>query len=66
MTLLTKKIVITDPKIAEAIMKNREGKVKINPGFDGEYGYPVFSKKDIKELPKIEIKKKQAGLKEFF
>jgi len=56
----------TDEKIVNAILKNREGKIEISPGFDGEYGIPIFSKKDKRELPKIEIKKKQSGLNEFF
>ena len=54
---------LTDEKIAEAIIANREGKIKIQPGYDGEYGYPVFSEKDIKEVK--EIKKAQKGLGEF-
>jgi len=54
---------LTDEKIAEAIIANREGKIKIQPGYDGEYGYPVFDEKDIKEVK--EIKKAQKGLGEF-
>ena len=72
---------LTDEKIAEAIIANREGKIKIEPGYDGEYGYPVFGEKDIKEVKDIknqrflgsfrnqrsqkEIKKTQKGLSEF-
>ncbi|MCS7134681.1 MAG: endonuclease Q family protein [Candidatus Pacearchaeota archaeon] len=33
---------VIDKKIAEAIIKNREGKIKIKPGFDGKYGEPIF------------------------
>src|SRR3989338_3214000 len=54
---------LTDEKIAEAIIKNREGKINIQPGYDGEYGYPVFGKQEIEE--KIEIKHKQTGLNDF-
>lgn len=31
-----------DEKLANAIIKNREGKIKVIPGYDGEYGVPVF------------------------
>ena len=37
------------PKIAEGIIRVREGKVHINPGFDGEYGkIKVFSEEEKK------------------
>jgi uncharacterized protein (TIGR00375 family) len=32
----------THEKIAKAIIDNREGKIKIRPGYDGVYGEPVF------------------------
>ncbi len=30
-------------KLIELIMKNREGKIKVKPGYDGEYGKPILS-----------------------
>ncbi len=54
---------LTDEKIAEAIIKNRERKIPIQPGFDGEYGYPIFNEK----IKKMEIKQEyqQKGLDDF-
>ncbi len=36
---------VTHPKIAKAIIDNREGKIKVKPGYDGEYGVPIFKEK---------------------
>lgn len=50
---------IVDEKIADAITKNREGKIIVQPGFDGEYGKPLFSEKDkvkITDKPKFQQK----------
>ena len=59
---------ITNEKTAEAIINIRNGKIKIQPGFDGEYGYPIFSDKNVKE-DVVELKQankhKQKGLNEF-
>ncbi len=30
------------PQVVSAIMRNREGKIAVTPGFDGEYGVPVL------------------------
>lgn len=40
--LATKKI---DEKLIELILKNREGKIKVKPGFDGEYGKALIEEK---------------------
>jgi uncharacterized protein (TIGR00375 family) len=64
-----------DEKIAEYILKNRNGQVKLKPGYDGEYGIPIFDDKEVrifeeekeKQAEEIEKKpkKRQAGLGEF-
>ena len=60
---------LTDEKIAHAIIDNREGKVKIKPGYDGVYGEPVFSEmaqaKEKKD-EKVHLANRQKGLDEFY
>ena len=54
----------TNEKIADAVIKNRDGKIKIKPGYDGVYGELVFD--DAEEKDKKESKiKKQKSLGEF-
>ncbi|MBN1156798.1 DNA helicase UvrD [Candidatus Woesearchaeota archaeon] len=55
---------VVDEKIADAIMKNRNADIKIRPGYDGEYGVPVFD--GIVEEKKETKKGPQRGLGEFF
>lgn len=33
---------VVEERIAQSIADIKEGKIRIQPGFDGEYGYPVF------------------------
>ena len=42
-----KQLTKADPKLVDIIMANREGKLKIKPGYDGVYGRVEFS--DLKE-----------------
>jgi len=53
---------VTDEKTADIIIKNRQQKIPFQPGYDGEYGKPIFREED-----KIEIKPKvlQKGLGDF-
>ena len=37
-----------DEKFADLILKNREGKIKVKPGFDGEYGVALLGEKQEK------------------
>lgn len=34
-----------NPRLVELILKNRQGKIKVNPGFDGEYGVAMLEEK---------------------
>jgi len=56
---------LTDEKTAAAIIKNREGKVEIRPGYDGVYGVPLVGEKtEVKEETKPAVAQK--GLNEFY
>ena len=55
----------TSEKIAEAIIRIREGKVKYKPGFDGVYGIPYFDEvPEEKKKPKF-LQNLQKGLEEY-
>jgi uncharacterized protein (TIGR00375 family) len=43
----------TDAKIVELIMRNRKQEIKWHPGYDGEYGHPIFDENAPRPKPKI-------------
>jgi uncharacterized protein (TIGR00375 family) len=49
---------VTDERIAEVIIRNRNHEIEISPGYDGVYGEPFFGKK-------VEVKKDQKRLLDF-
>ena len=55
---------IADEKIADAIIRNRNGEIEVKPGYDGEYGVPVIG--EMKEKKTGTKRKPQKGLGEFF
>jgi PHP family Zn ribbon phosphoesterase len=54
---------LKDEKLVKALMLNREGKIKVIPGYDGVYGKPVFDEEvEIKsQIPE----RKQKSIGEF-
>jgi len=50
---------IVDPRIAEAVVRVREGKAKILPGYDGVYGQLVlFAEGERREMPQEKIEQR--------
>lgn len=42
---------VCNSKIAGLILKNREGKLKVKPGYDGVYGQLIINEDDEKKIP---------------
>jgi len=40
---------VADKELVDLIIKNRQGKLKVKPGFDGEYGVPLIGDKPPKK-----------------
>lgn len=38
---------VVDDKLVDLILRNREGKIKVKPGFDGEYGKALMAEKQV-------------------
>ena len=49
---------VAPPRVAEAIVRVRDGRVKVVPGYDGVYGQIIFFEE---EGEKVEVEKKFVG-----
>ncbi len=56
---------VVDPKIAEAIVKVRNGNVRMQPGYDGEYGRPLFGGEPVKTGVTEKSEGKQKSIMDF-
>lgn len=56
---------IVEPRIAEAIVRVREEKIKISPGYDGVYGQLVLFEEQQEKIPEKLEKIKQRSLSDF-
>ncbi|MBI3036971.1 DNA helicase UvrD [Candidatus Woesearchaeota archaeon] len=61
---------VVDEKLAAAIMKNREGRITVEPGYDGVYGKPVLDgnseRGSGRKAEAAAAVRRQKGLNEFF
>ncbi|MCP8311648.1 MAG: endonuclease Q family protein [Candidatus Methylarchaceae archaeon HK02M1] len=56
---------VTHAKIADAIIKNREGKLDFVAGYDGVYGNPIFHSFENQDMRKKGVYKKAKSLDNF-
>ncbi len=56
---------IVEPRIAEAIIRVREEKIKVSPGYDGVYGQLVLFEEQQEKTPEKLEKIKQRSLSDF-
>jgi uncharacterized protein (TIGR00375 family) len=58
---------ISNEKIADIIMKNRAGKIRIIPGYDGVYGVPQLDEDGpVEQIAVEDFKPRQHSLSDFF
>lgn len=56
---------VAEPRVAEAVIRVREGKVKIVPGYDGVYGQPTFFEDAKSDQPRMSEPVKQRRLADY-
>jgi len=56
---------VVDPRVAEAVVRVREGKVRVIPGYDGVYGQLAIFKEEEKEEEKPRLKVGQRTIADY-
>lgn len=59
---------LADEKLADVIIKNRYGQIRVKPGYDGEYGIPEINEEKFNkpaEQPELKLKNVQTTLGNF-
>lgn len=55
---------VADKALVDLIMMNRQGRMKIKPGFDGEYGVPVFGSEKVAGAKQRDRQEDKQGVKQ--